>query len=122
MDELHKTNVFAVTVSTGIGRPLIGFMGDRFGTIRVNTLGTFLSALFTFFIWIFGGKSYGALMVYGLLGMFPSIMWATFAVMTASIFGLQKMQAGTYKLSDSERMGPTANFFSLFVQSYLFQP
>ncbi|KAL9483484.1 hypothetical protein ACSS6W_002273 [Trichoderma asperelloides] len=80
-------------LSTGIGRPLIGFMGDRFGTIRVNTLGTFLSALFTFFIWIFGGKSYGALMVYGLLGMFPSIMWATFAVMTASIFGLQKMQA-----------------------------
>ncbi|KAL6890397.1 major facilitator superfamily domain-containing protein [Trichoderma evansii] len=80
-------------LSTGIGRPVIGFMGDRFGTIRVNTLGTFMSALFTFFIWVFGGKSYGALMVYGLLGMFPSIMWATFAVMTTSIFGLEKMQA-----------------------------
>ncbi|KAK1248904.1 hypothetical protein MKX08_007124 [Trichoderma sp. CBMAI-0020] len=79
-------------LSTGIGRPIVGFMGDRFGTIRVTTLGTFISALFTFFIWIFGGKSYGALMVYGLLGMFPSIMWATFAVMTASIFGLERMQ------------------------------
>lgn len=93
-------------------------MGDRFGTIRVTTLGTFISALFTFFIWIFGGKSYGALMVYGLLGMFPSIMWATFAVMTASIFGLEKMQPGMYWLSDSRRIVSLI----FFVQSFLFQP
>lgn len=85
-------------------------MGDRFGTIRVNTLGTFISALFTFFIWIFGGKSYGALMVYGLLGMFPSIMWSTFAVMTTSIFGLEKMQAGMCRLSDSRRIEPLIFF------------
>lgn len=115
-DELCNTNDFVITVSTGIGRPIIGFMGDKFGTIRVNTIGTFLSAVFTFFLWIFGGKSYGALMVYGLLGMFPSIMWATFAVMTTSIFGLQKMQAGMYKISDFRRSGPLI----LFTQSYLF--
>ncbi|KAK4081140.1 uncharacterized protein Triagg1_2672 [Trichoderma aggressivum f. europaeum] len=80
-------------LSTGIGRPLIGFLCDRFGTIRVTMLGTFFSALITFFIWIFGGKSYGGLMVYALLGMFPSLLWATFVVMAASIFGLKLMPA-----------------------------
>ncbi|KAH6605559.1 hypothetical protein Trco_004712 [Trichoderma cornu-damae] len=80
-------------LSTGIGRPIIGLLCDRFGTIRVTTLGTFISALFTLFIWIFAGKSYGGLIVYGLLGMFPSLMWATFSVMAASIFGLQMMPA-----------------------------
>lgn len=57
-------------------------------------LGTFFSALITFFIWIFGGKSYGGLMVYALLGMFPSLLWATFVVMAVSIFGLNLMPAG----------------------------
>ncbi|KAL6827879.1 MFS general substrate transporter [Trichoderma camerunense] len=76
-------------LSTGIGRPLIGFACDRFGTIRVTMLGTFFSALITFFIWIFGGKSYGGLMVYALLGMFPSLLWASFVVMAVSIFGLK---------------------------------
>ncbi|KAL7907281.1 MFS general substrate transporter [Trichoderma velutinum] len=80
-------------LSTGIGRPIIGFLCDRFGTIRVTMLGTFFSALITFFIWIFGGKSYGGLMVYALLGMFPSLLWATFVVMAASIFGLKLMPA-----------------------------
>ncbi|KAL6806461.1 MFS general substrate transporter [Trichoderma sp. SZMC 28013] len=80
-------------LSTGIGRPIIGFLCDRFGTIRVTMLGTFFSALITFFIWIFGGKSYGGLMVYALLGMFPSLLWATFVVMAVSIFGLNLMPA-----------------------------
>ncbi|UKZ50317.1 hypothetical protein TrVGV298_004575 [Trichoderma virens] len=80
-------------LSTGIGRPIIGFLCDRYGTIRVTTAGTLFSALITFFIWIFGGKSYGGLMVYGLLGMFPSLLWATFVVMAASIFGLKLMPA-----------------------------
>ncbi|KAL7955837.1 MFS general substrate transporter [Trichoderma compactum] len=80
-------------LSTGIGRPIIGFLCDRFGTIRVTMLGTFFSALITFFIWIFGGKSYGGLMVYALLGMFPSLLWATFVVMAVSIFGLKLMPA-----------------------------
>ncbi|KAL7951981.1 MFS general substrate transporter [Trichoderma barbatum] len=85
-------------LSTGIGRPIIGFLCDRFGTIRVTTLGTFISGLITFFIWIFGGKSYGGLMVYALLGMFPSLLWATFVVMAASIFGL-KLMPGAISLS-----------------------
>ncbi|KAL7928362.1 MFS general substrate transporter [Trichoderma chlorosporum] len=80
-------------LSTGIGRPIIGFLCDRFGTIRVTTAGTFFSALITFFLWIFGGKSYGGLMVYSLLGTFPSLLWATFVVMAASIFGLELMPA-----------------------------
>lgn len=57
-------------------------------------LGTFFSALITFFIWIFGGKSYGGLMVYALLGMFPSLLWASFVVMAVSIFGLKLTPAG----------------------------
>lgn len=57
-------------------------------------------------------------MVYGLLGMFPSIMWATFAVMTASIFGLERMQPGTYQLSDFRRIVP----LTISVKSFLFQP
>jgi nitrate/nitrite transporter NarK len=97
LGQSHNTDTFVTTVSTGIGRPIIGLLGDRFGTIRVTTIGTFFSALFTFFIWIFGGKSYGGLMVYGLLGMFPSIMWATFAVMASSVFDLQTMNAGMCK-------------------------
>lgn len=60
-------------------------------------LGTFFSALITFFIWIFGGKSYGGLMVYALLGMFPSLLWASFVVMAVSIFGLKLTPAGKCK-------------------------
>ncbi|PTB68383.1 MFS general substrate transporter [Trichoderma citrinoviride] len=80
-------------LSTGIGRPIIGLLCDRFGTIRITMLGTFISSLITFFIWIFGGKSYGGLIVYSLLGFFPSLLWATFVVVAAKVFGLKMMPA-----------------------------
>ncbi|TFA99737.1 putative transporter MCH2 [Trichoderma ghanense] len=80
-------------LSTGIGRPIIGLLCDRFGEIRITTIGTLISTLITFFIWIFGGKAYGGLLVYGLLGMFPSLLWATFVVVAAKVFGLKMMPA-----------------------------
>ncbi|KAL7817968.1 MFS general substrate transporter [Trichoderma aethiopicum] len=80
-------------LSTGIGRPVIGLLCDKFGEIRVTTIGTLISTLITFFIWIFGGKTYGGLMVYGLLGLFPSLLWATFVVVAAKVFGLKMMPA-----------------------------
>ncbi|KAL7815246.1 MFS general substrate transporter [Trichoderma gracile] len=80
-------------LSTGIGRPIIGLLCDRFGEIRVTTIGTLISTLITFFIWIFAGKTYGGLMVYGLLGLFPSLLWATFVVVAANVFGLKMMRA-----------------------------
>ncbi|UKZ76751.1 hypothetical protein TrVFT333_004461 [Trichoderma virens FT-333] len=69
----------------------IGFSAPQ-GSL-VSAMFNLSTALITFFIWIFGGKSYGGLMVYGLLGMFPSLLWATFVVMAASIFGLKLMPA-----------------------------
>ncbi|KAL6871764.1 MFS general substrate transporter [Trichoderma longibrachiatum] len=80
-------------LSTGIGRPVIGLLCDKFGEIRVTSIGTLISTLITFFIWIFGGKTYGGLMVYGLLGLFPSLLWATFVVVAAKVFGLKMMPA-----------------------------
>ncbi len=51
----------------GIGRPTVGFLGDRYGRIRIVTLATLLGGVFCFALWI-PGTSYSVLLAFSVLG------------------------------------------------------
>ncbi|KAJ5344573.1 major facilitator superfamily domain-containing protein [Penicillium brevicompactum] len=73
----------------GLGRPLIGYISDRFGRINTALACTFLAGLFSLVIWIFA-KSFGVLIFYALIcGPVAATFTTTVAPVAAEVIGLQ---------------------------------
>jgi hypothetical protein len=83
-----------LSVSQGIGRPLIGLASDRFGRINVAAIGTLIAGLAAYFLWIFAGTHFPGLIVYALFGGFAGIIWPCVAPVGAEVVGLQLLPAG----------------------------
>ncbi|KAK3945249.1 major facilitator superfamily domain-containing protein [Diplogelasinospora grovesii] len=76
-------------LSQGLGRILIGFIGDRFGIMNVAGLGTLVAGLAALFIWILAGQHYAGAVVYALFGIVAGIIWPTVAPVGVEVIGLQ---------------------------------
>lgn len=88
-----------LSVSQGLGRPLIGFVSDKVGMINMAGIGTLIAALTSFFIWIFAGKHYAGSIVYSLFGVFAGCVWPMIAPVGAEVVGLQLLPSGKSDLT-----------------------
>ncbi len=78
-----------LNLGQGIGRPNIGYFSDAAGRMNIALLGTFITGVFCFFIWIFA-KSYGVMIFFALIvGAFAGTYWTTISVISAEVVGLQ---------------------------------
>lgn len=77
------------SMSQGIGRPIIGHFSDSWGRINVAAIGTLISAVASFTLWIFAGPHFGGVIVFALLGVFTGILWATIGPVSAEVVGLE---------------------------------
>ena len=76
---LSKQNAAAISaflnLGTAVGRPLTGFIGDRYARIEIAGLSTFFCGLLCFVIWI-PAKSYGVTILFAILsGAFVGVFW-----------------------------------------------
>jgi MFS family permease len=80
-----------LNLGTGIGRPTIGFISDRFGRIKVAALLTLACAISVFAIWI-PADSYGVLIFFALLsGAILGTYWMTVGPLCAEVAGLKEV-------------------------------
>ncbi|TLD12692.1 uncharacterized protein PgNI_03137 [Pyricularia grisea] len=77
------------SMSQGVGRPIIGHFSDTWGRINVAAVGTLISAVASFTLWIFAGPYFGGVIVFALLGVFTGILWATIGPVSAEVVGLE---------------------------------
>lgn len=76
-------------LSQGLGRPLIGLLSDSCGRINVAGLGTLISCVTAFTLWIFAGPFFGGIIVFSLFGVFTGILWASIGPVGAEVVGLE---------------------------------
>lgn len=92
---LSKQNAAAISaflnLGTAIGRPLAGFISDRYGRIKIAGLCTFLCGLLCFAIWI-PAKSYGVTILFAILsGAVVGIFWMTIGPISVEVVGLPQV-------------------------------
>lgn len=64
-----------LNVGLAIGRLLLGYLGDQFGSVQVAGWGTFANAVMIFAIWL-PAKSYGVIILFALLnGAINGLFW-----------------------------------------------
>ena len=76
---LSKTHAAAISaflnLGTAVGRPLTGFISDRYGRIQVAGLCTFICGFLCFAIWI-PAKTYGITILFAILsGAVVGVFW-----------------------------------------------
>ncbi|KAJ9667858.1 hypothetical protein H2201_002044 [Coniosporium apollinis] len=80
-----------LNLGTAVGRPLIGFMSDRFGRIRVAGLATAVSGLSVFTFWL-PAETYGLTVFYSLLnGAVLGVFWMTISPLCVEVAGLAEL-------------------------------
>ena len=80
-----------LNLGTGFGRPMIGFVSDRFGRIQVAAILTFSCAVSVFAIWI-PADTYGVLILFAIIsGAILGTFWMTVGPLCAEVAGLPEV-------------------------------
>lgn len=80
-----------LNVGIAIGRPMIGYVSDRYGRIQVSCCFTFLCGLSCLAIWI-PARNYGVTILFALVsGAFVGVFWMTVAPIAAEVVGLAEV-------------------------------
>ncbi|RFU32843.1 hypothetical protein B7463_g3501, partial [Scytalidium lignicola] len=80
-----------LSLGSGFGRPIVGYLSDKFGRINIASFMTALCGLFCFALWI-PAKSYGILLTFSLLaGTTCGTFWGTVGPVTAEVVGIKRL-------------------------------
>lgn len=80
-----------LNVGTAVGRPMVGFVSDKFGRIQTSCIFTLLCGLSCFAIWI-PARNYGVTILFALVsGAFVGVFWMTVAPIAAEVVGLAEV-------------------------------
>ncbi|SMY22756.1 unnamed protein product [Zymoseptoria tritici ST99CH_1A5] len=80
-----------LNLGLGLGRPLVGWMSDRFGRINVATIMTAMCGLFCLAIWV-PATSYGVLILFAITaGTAVGTYWGTITAVTVDCVGMQRL-------------------------------
>jgi len=80
-----------LNLGTGVGRPMIGFVSDRFGRIEVAAVLTLSCALSVFVIWL-PADSYAVLIFFAIIaGATLGVYWMTVGPLCAEVAGLKEV-------------------------------
>ena len=83
-----------MTVSQGLGRPVIGLSSDSVGRLNVACFCTALCGVLCVTLWVFA-KTLATCIVFALLvGGVAGVMWATAAPVLAEVVGLPLLPSG----------------------------
>ena len=78
----------------GIGRPIVGLVGDRFGRINMASFLSFATCLLIFAIWI-EARNIGILCFFAILsGTVSGTFWATVGPVLVEVIGLEDLPGG----------------------------
>lgn len=89
----YQGSIAAAMISLGsaIGRPLVGFLADRYGAATLIFETYLLSAIFCFAMWI-PARNYATVIALSIiLGAIMGTVWGTAAPLMARLVGLRKM-------------------------------
>lgn len=89
----NQGSIVAAMVQLGsfLGRPVVGLVADRFGTITVGTIIYTLCAIFTYSMWI-PASNYATLICYGIIiGLTMGSVYSMTPVICARLVGIRKM-------------------------------
>lgn len=89
----HQGSVVGAMLNVGLtfGRPLVGFLSDKFGRIDVATVMTGLCGVYCLVIWV-PAQTYGVLILFALLsGTVTGTYWGTVVPVTAEVVGMQRL-------------------------------
>ncbi|KFA81520.1 hypothetical protein S40288_09042 [Stachybotrys chartarum IBT 40288] len=82
-----------LNLGAAVGRPVIGYMSDRYGRIEVAGITTFSCGVLVFILWL-PTTNYYVLIVFALLsGAILGIFWAVIGPLAAEIVGLKELPA-----------------------------
>lgn len=80
-----------LNVGLTFGRPLVGYLSDKFGRIDVATGMTALCGIYCLAIWV-PAQTYGVLILFALLsGTVTGTYWGTVVPVTAEVVGMQRL-------------------------------
>ncbi|SCV06236.1 LANO_0H25092g1_1 [Lachancea nothofagi CBS 11611] len=80
-----------ISVGWTVGRPMVGYLSDRFGVLSVGTIVHLVLALLCWAMWI-PCSNLATAIAFGLLqGIFMGTIWATVGSTVARVVGLKKM-------------------------------
>ena len=80
-----------VQVGSLFGRPIVGYLSDRYGAATLGSIVYYISGIFCLAMWI-PARNYATVIIFALImGSIMGSIYAIFAPLIARIFGLQKM-------------------------------
>ena len=80
-----------VQVGSLFGRPVVGYLSDRYGAATLGSIVYYISGIFCLAMWI-PARNYATVIIFALImGSIMGSIYAIFAPLIARIFGLQKM-------------------------------
>lgn len=80
-----------LNVGLGAGRPLVGYLSDRWGRINMAMLMTASCGIFCLGLWV-PAQSYGLLLIFALLAGFGcGTFWGTVSSVAAEVVGLKRL-------------------------------
>ncbi|CDK26756.1 unnamed protein product [Kuraishia capsulata CBS 1993] len=83
-----------VSLGAFFGRPLFGFLGDKFGPVHMGIISSMLSALFSLALWI-PARNLAAAVAFALVaGAICGTIWVIFGALAVRVVGMQRFQMG----------------------------
>lgn len=80
-----------LNLGLGIGRPIIGYISDRFGRINIAMIMTAFCGILCLGLWV-SAHSYNVLLIFALLaGLGCGTFWGTSVSVTAEVVGLKRL-------------------------------
>ncbi|KAM0558065.1 hypothetical protein ACHAPJ_005232 [Fusarium lateritium] len=77
-----------------IGRPIIGWLSDRFGRINLTLIMSFITGILIFAIWI-NANSFGVLLTFALVvGLPAGVFWVNISPVLVEVMGLANLASG----------------------------
>ncbi|KAI9147360.1 putative transporter MCH2 [Paramyrothecium foliicola] len=83
-----------LNLGQALGRPVMGYVGDRIGCITATALFTYLTGFWTLVVWI-NAKSYAVMMFFSLTeGLVLGVFWVMISPLLATTIEPQSLPAG----------------------------
>ncbi|EWY84338.1 hypothetical protein FOYG_14090 [Fusarium oxysporum NRRL 32931] len=77
-----------------VGRPLVGYLSDRFGRINMAAIMTLLAGILPLAMWVCT-QTYATLVSFAMLeGIVGGVFWATIAPLTVEVVGMRALASG----------------------------